>query len=126
MLTMDPTFYYSEKFNFINHTDHRAAALAAMDACFPMARDRLTFPDHEEDGLAPHNIEELWLTSFEERKTLIDITKTFDKKIKALAMHKSQFDDFPAIVKRMTGRAEYFAKGKSYKFAESFTVIKIS
>src|SRR3989344_2120666 len=36
LLTMDPSLYYSEKFSFINHSDHRAAALAAMDACFPL------------------------------------------------------------------------------------------
>lgn len=125
LLTMDPTFYYSEKFNFINHTDHRAAALAAMDACFPMARDRLTFPDHSDAGLKTHKVEELWMMSFEKKKNLVDITKTFDKKIKALSMHKSQFSDFPAVKKRLTERAKYFGKMKGVKYAENFTIIKI-
>lgn len=125
LLTMDPTFYYSEKFGFINHTDHRAASLAAMDACFPLSRDRLTFPDHEQEGLSPHNIEELWLIGFEKKKLLVDITGTFNKKIKALSMHRSQFDNFKAIEKRMTDRAKYFGKMKGVKFAENFTRIKM-
>ena len=125
LLTMDPTFYYSEKFGFVNHTDHRAASSAAMDACFPLSRDRLTFPDHEEKGLFPHKIEELWLVSFEKKKLLVDISRTFNKKIKTLACHRSQFDNFKEIEKRMTDRAKYFGKMKNVKFAENFTRIKM-
>jgi len=125
VVTMDPTFYYSEQFNFINHTDHRAASVATMDACFPLSRDRLTFPDHNKEGLAPHRVEELWMISFEKKKFLVDITKTFNKRIKALSMHKSQFDDFGSIKKRITERAKYFGKMKGVKFAENFTRIKM-
>ena len=32
VITMDPTFYYSQKSGFVNHTDHRAAALATFVA----------------------------------------------------------------------------------------------
>ncbi len=125
VITMDPIFYYSTEFAFINHTDHRAAALATMDACFPLSRDRLTFLQHEKDGLKPHRVEELWLTSFTKPVHLVDISKTFDKKIKALALHDSQFDDFERIKKLMTGRGKMLAKKVKYKFAESFVRIKM-
>ena len=125
VITMDPTFFYSTEFGFVNHTDHRAAALATMDACFPLSRDRLTFLNHEKEGLKPHRVEELWLVSFGKVEHLVYISKTFKKKIKALELHKSQFEDFKKIEKMMTGRAKMLGKTKKYKFAESFVRIKL-
>ncbi|MBI4096332.1 MAG: PIG-L family deacetylase [Candidatus Levybacteria bacterium] len=132
VVTMDPTFYYSQKFSsnigfgFVNHTDHRAAALAAMDAVFPLSRDRLTFPEHEKQGLKPHKVEELLFVSFYKKDFIVDISETFDKKIKALAMHASQFADFPAVEKRVTDRARDLGKSKGYKFAENFVRVKLA
>lgn len=138
VITMDPTFYYSSNFSsnigfsFINHTDHRAAALATMDACFPLCRDRLTFPQHEKEGLKSHKVEELLLTSFEKKDFLVDISKTFAKKIKALSLHKSQFADFSSVEKRVTERAKMLGKKKGlpavrqgFKFAENFVRLKL-
>ncbi len=130
VITMDPTFYYSTKLigwhsGFVNHTDHRAAALATMDACFPLSRDRLTFLEHEKEGLKPHKVDELLLVSFEKKDFIVDITKTFSKKIKALSSHKSQFDNFKAIEKRVTKRARMFGRTKGYRFAENFIRIKL-
>ena len=125
VITMDPTFYYSQKSGFINHTDHRAASLATMDAVFPLSRDRLTFPQHEKEGLKPHKVEEILLVSFEKRGFLVDITKTFPKKIKALSLHKSQFDDFGEIERLIKQRAKYFGKEKGYKYAENFTRLRL-
>ncbi|MDE2590659.1 MAG: PIG-L family deacetylase, partial [Patescibacteria group bacterium] len=53
VITMNPTFFYfaGSEPGFVNHTDHRAVGLAVMDSVFPMARDRLTFPQHEAQGL---------------------------------------------------------------------------
>ena len=129
VITMDPMFYYSTNFyggfGFVNHTDHRAAALATMDACFPLSRDRLTFQHLEKEGLKPHKVEELLLVGFEKRDYIVDITKTFSKKIKALSLHKSQFDNFKEIEKRVTKRARMWGKGKGYKFAENFIRIRL-
>ncbi len=124
VITMDPTFYYSKEFGFINHTDHRVAGLATMDACFPMSRDRLTFLQHEKEGLKAHRVEELWFVSFANPAHLVDISKTFDKKIKALSLHDSQFDDFERIKKFMIDRGKMLARKRKYKFAESFIRIK--
>lgn len=125
VITMDPTFYYSQKFGFVNHTDHRAAGLATLDACFPLSRDRLTFPELEKEGLKPHRVEELLLVNFEKADFFIDITKTIDKKIKALACHKSQFDDFKKVEKMIRERSRMQGKEKDYKFAESFIRLKL-
>lgn len=130
VITMDPTFYFTTNLigwncGFVNHTDHRAAALATMDACFPLSRDRLTFQEHEKEGLKPYGVEELLLVSFEKQDFVVDITKTFAKKIKALSLHKSQFDNFKEIEKRVTKRAKIWGKTKGYKFAENFIRIKL-
>jgi len=45
VVTMDPTARYSAGRGYINHPDHIAAAEATLCAVFPLARDRLTFPD---------------------------------------------------------------------------------
>jgi len=130
VITMDPTFYFSVNMmgwncGFVNHTDHRAASLATMDACFPLSRDRLTFQNLEKEGLKPHRVEELLLVSFEKKDFIINITKTFDKKLKALSLHKSQFDNFKEIEKRVKRRAQFWGKGKGYKFAENFICIQL-
>ncbi len=125
VITMDPTFYYSKELGFVNHTDHRAVGLATLDACFPLSRDRLTFPKHEKEGLLPHRVEELLLTSFEKKDYLVDITKTFSKKIKALRCHKSQFDDFSKVEKRIRERAKILGREKGYEFAENFIRLKL-
>lgn len=129
VITLDPTFYYSTDsffgFNFINHTDHRAAGLATMDAVFPLSRDRLTFQEHEKEGLKPHKVEELWLTSFNKIDHVVDISKTIDKKIKAFSTHKSQFRDFKRMEKWIRGMSATIGEKKDYKFAENFVRLKL-
>lgn len=125
VITWDPTFYYSihspwTEASFVNHTDHRLVGQATMDAVFPMARDRLTFPKHEKMGLSPHKVLELWLISLDKKGHLVDITKQIEKKLEAIAAHKSQFDDFPKVKARVVKRALTFAKEEEYEFAESF------
>jgi LmbE family N-acetylglucosaminyl deacetylase len=127
---MDPTFYFTTNLigwnsGFVNHTDHRDASLATMDACFPLSRDRLTFQEHEKEGLKPHKVEELLFVSVQKKDFIVDITKTFAKKIKALSLHKSQFDNFKEIEERVTKRARYWGKLKGYRFAENFIRIKL-
>ncbi len=123
VITMDPTFYFDQ--DFINHTDHRAVALAAMDAVFPLSRDRLTFLEHEKAGLTPHKVEEILFTSFGGGEFFVDISKTIDKKIKALSSHKSQFGNFADVEKRIRERAGEIGKKAGFKAAESFKRVAI-
>lgn len=129
VITLDPTFYYSTDsfngFNFINHTDHRTAGLAVMDAVFPLSRDRLTFPEHEKEELKQHKVKELWLTSFNKVDHIVNISKTIDKKIKALSMHKSQFKDFKRMERWIKEKSSTIGKKKGYKFAENFIRLKL-
>jgi LmbE family N-acetylglucosaminyl deacetylase len=134
VIGLDPTFYFSmepyfdKEYHFVNHTDHRAAAVATMDAVFPLARDRLTFPLHEIEGLMPHRVEELWIVNWGCKKPdyLVDISETLKKKLAALKEHTSQFDDYEEIAERVTERAKAHAEKAEFEFAESFIRLKMS
>lgn len=134
VLGLDPTFYFALEptfehgYHFVNHTDHRAAGLATMDAVFPLSRDRLTFPQHEKEGLAPHRVDELWIVNWGDKTPchFVDITSHFDKKLQAIEAHVSQFADFKDVEKRVTERAIRHADGKDYKYAESFMCLKMA
>jgi len=77
---------------FVNHSDHRATGLATVDAVYPAARDRLNFPQHLEQGLAPHKVRELFLWGANESNFEVDITDVLETKIASLVAHDSQFD----------------------------------
>lgn len=125
VITMDPTFYYysGDDFGFVNHTDHRAAGLATLDAVFPMARDRLTFPQHEQEGLLPHKVDELWLVNFTKPNYVVDITNYWDKKVEVLTSHKSQYSDVEEFLKVIKERSQLLGKENGYTYAENFTRI---
>ena len=78
---------------FVNHSDHRTTGLAAVDAVYPTARDRLNFPEHLDEGLQPHKVRELYLWGSNAPTFDVDITPVLETKIEALLRHESQFGD---------------------------------
>jgi LmbE family N-acetylglucosaminyl deacetylase len=122
VFTMDPSFFYYKKLGFVNHSDHRAIGEATLDACYPLARDLLSFPDHIKKGLAPHKVKELLLYSIdpENANFFIDVTETFELKLQALALHKSQVPDIQKIEGRIRGRAEAAGRLAGCRYAEAF------
>jgi LmbE family N-acetylglucosaminyl deacetylase len=122
VVTTDPTIIYSIARGFINHSDHRAAGLAAIDVVYPMARDRLTFPELiTDENLAPHKVKTLLLASFENGNHYVDITDCIDTKMKALAAHASQMPDLEATQNRMKSFAEVTGGKMGVNYAELFT-----
>ncbi len=122
VFTMDPSFFYFKNLGFVNHSDHRAIGEATLDACYPLARDLLSFPEHVKIGLNPHKVKELLLHSFvpENANFYGDVTDTFDIKIKALSLHKSQVSDIQKIEERMRDRAEAAGRLGGCRYAEAF------
>lgn len=118
LVTLDPTVVFSRTRGIINHTDHRAVGLAALDAVFPLARDRLTFKELEKEGLKPHKVPVVYLTSFEDPGEIIDITDTIDLKLKALLAHKTQVTK-QALHWVKEGAKKIGAK-KGFKYGEGF------
>lgn len=124
VITMDPTVIYSAEKGIINHPDHRAAGQAVLDAVFPLARDRLTFPDLYEQGYLPHKVSTILLSNFNKSNYAVDITDTFDLKFEALKAHVSQFGniDDSSWLKEM---ARQQGEAAGFELAESFVRIDV-
>ena len=89
----DPTARFFGQ-NWINHPDHRAVGDTALDAIFPLARDRFNFPEHEREGLVPHAVLDIFMTATNEPNEWVDISETLEIKLAALREHRSQISDF--------------------------------
>jgi len=129
VIVMDPTVVYGVvgDYAFVNHPDHRAAAQATLDAIFPLARDRLTFPDLlTEEHLEPHKVEHVLLINMRgEHDYYVDITDVFETKVAALLKHVSQIPD-PASARAMLEQWASQAGAKTgSKYAEGFVRLDI-
>lgn len=76
--------------NYINHPDHRAAAVAALEAVFPRAEMELFWP---EEGPV-HKVHAVYVHGAKKPDTAIDIAATLEKKVGALKLHQSQLGDW--------------------------------
>lgn len=117
VVCFDPTNrFFSD--TYVNHPDHRASGDAAVDAVFPSARDRLTFPDLLIDGYEPHKVKQLWLGNAGQPNTWVDIGETLEVKRQALLAHPSQLG--PEIVQFAEQMGRMSATGQPFDYAESF------
>ena len=103
VLTCDPTRTYST-LGTINHSDHRVAGEIALDAIFPGAGNRMYFRELLDEGLEPHSVKEVYVSLPVKPDTVVDVTDTFDLKIKALREHKSQIKDPDKLEERLRQR----------------------
>jgi LmbE family N-acetylglucosaminyl deacetylase len=112
---------------YIWHPDHRVTGRTVLDAVFPFARDRLSYPEHLEEGLKPHKVKEVYLWASDEPDLFLDITDTFETKWAALLCHKSQIGEHPADQVRefMTIRAKEGGQKIGVPLAESFHKVEI-
>jgi len=125
VITMDPTVIYSSKAGIINHPDHRAAGQATLDAIFPLARDRLTFPELAVEGLEPHKVAHALLINFDTSNYSVDVTDTFELKLAAIKAHASQFGDLEDST-WLRDMALRQGQRAGYSLAESFVRIDIA
>jgi LmbE family N-acetylglucosaminyl deacetylase len=81
-----------------SHPDHLAAGEAAIQAVYPDARNPFAFTDLlDQEGLQPWRVKEVWVSAFSTPDHFVDITDTFDLKIKALQAHASQTAHNPEL-----------------------------
>jgi LmbE family N-acetylglucosaminyl deacetylase len=119
LITHDPSSRIMGNTHF-NHTDHRAVGDAALDCVYPLARDRLNFPEHEVEGLEPHKVLQIFLTSSNSADYVVDISATMDKKITSLWAHKSQIGDPQELDERIRAGARALAEQVSFEYGERF------
>lgn len=105
---------------YASHRDHRTAGGIVLDCVYPLARDHLAFPELLAEGLEPHKVREVYLMWGEAPDVVVDITDTVKHKVKALACHTSQFDDFALIEARVLERAAMLGMEKGFAYAETF------
>lgn len=124
VVTHDPTSVYSG--GHINHPDHRAVGTATLDSVYPTARDRLNFPDHEQSGLQPHKVKEVYLWGAPTPNTWVDVSSSIDTKIAALRHHVSQVGKADELAKRIRERSQAVGEPQGIPFAEAFFRIQMA
>jgi len=123
VITGDPTVVLASS-DYINHPDHRAAGIAALDAVFPAAGQPNLFEELEAEGIKAHKVRKVYVTAWEKGDLFVNISDTIDTKIEALRAHASQMNSWdPGDMVREWGRES--AKGKEMTYAETFRVIQL-
>jgi LmbE family N-acetylglucosaminyl deacetylase len=105
-----------------NHRDHRLTGQAALDAVYPLARNPLGYPEHLEEGLKIHRVNEVLLAGTDQPDYHVDVSNYLEKKMEALSKHESQIGQAPPkeLRKRLRDRMAQAGKKPGYKLAESF------
>jgi LmbE family N-acetylglucosaminyl deacetylase len=111
ILTLDPSLVFTDD-GRITHSDHRAAGQIAVDVAKIAAGNRFYFPELLAQGLEPHQVREIYITSPTSQPNFeVDITDCLDKKIAALGAHRSQIKDMDRLEKRFRSASIRAADG---------------
>ena len=110
----------------INHPDHRACGQVVLDAVFPAAGSPVYFPELLVQGFQPHMPKEVWCSLTSQPNTTIDVTETWDIKIKAILEHNSQVQDVDKLIERMKSRRTSDSTEENPRYEENFKVVKYS
>jgi len=119
IITGDPTSLFSGDW-YINHPDHRAAALAAIDAVAPASAMPLLWPE----AGPPHRVRQVYVHGNDQPNTWVDISETIENKITALRRHASQMGDWDPTDMIKRWNAEVGTK-KGMQYAESYRVVAL-
>jgi LmbE family N-acetylglucosaminyl deacetylase len=124
VLATDPdTLFY--KGGGVNHTDHRAAGIAAVDAVYPAARNPMAFPALARSGLGAHRVRRLYLFWSDRADTWVDVSATLERKIEALRAHASQIHDPVGLESRIRSWAAEEGEGIGAGAAEALRLVII-
>ena len=109
-----------------SHPDHLAAGEAAIQAVYPDARNPYAFTELLEEGFEPWRVKEVWMSGFPQPDHWVDITDTFDLKIKVLREHASQtnhIEDFEGMLREWGQRNAGLGGLPEGRIAESFKIV---
>lgn len=131
----DPYLVFTAN-GWVNHPDHRAAALAAVDAVFPASGQPHVFEELAGEGLRAHKVHKLYVFGFGDGTVYSDIAATIDRKIAALQAHPSQLGTWTDLGDRIREWAAGTTKQakeahpddpqiQAMEYAESFRVFDI-
>jgi LmbE family N-acetylglucosaminyl deacetylase len=119
VLTHDPTTLWRRfgSRSFLGHTDHRATGQAVLDAIYPRSGNPNFYPDQLARGVEPWEPAHLWLFDSAQGDARVDISKTLDRKLAALACHESQSGSAGGLVeaaRRMASPGDGSAPSESF------------
>ncbi|MDQ3990951.1 MAG: PIG-L family deacetylase [Actinomycetota bacterium] len=120
--TFDPSQLWSGR-SYVNHPDHRAVGEATLAVVACDAPTRLQFPELLDEGLEPFDVPALWLAcDTEAADRFVDISDTFDLKVKAMQCHRSQLENMRIddIAERMRRWATEAGRPGGVELAEAF------
>ena len=109
----------------VNHADHRAAGMAAVDAVYPAARNPMAFPWLARSGMAAHSVRRLYLFWPNDPTARIDVTATIGRKVEALRAHASQIREPAKLDERMRAWAREEGESIGVDAGEAFRVVVI-
>jgi len=124
VLATDPEVLFHDD-GGVNHTDHRAAGMAAADAVYPAARNPMAFPSLARDGLAAHEVRRLYLFWSNRPDAWVDVSATLQRKLDALAEHRSQIRDPEGLATRIRAWAAEEGEPIGVAAAEALRLIVI-
>jgi LmbE family N-acetylglucosaminyl deacetylase len=124
VLTIDPTYLFHRD-GYVQHTDHRAAGFAAVDAVSPAAGNPMAFPHLSREGLQAHKVGRLLLFWVEEPDAWVDVAGFVDRKIAALRAHVSQIREPDKLEERVRGWAAEEGARVGVDAAEAFRVVDL-
>ena len=123
LFTHDPEQPYPR---YLSHRDHRMVGRAALDAVYPLARDRLAVIEHAwATMLEPHIVSEVWLFASAIADSCVDISVGFDAKIAARLAHVSQTPNPQELAINWRNRAAAVGSTLGVPLGEAFTIIRI-
>ena len=120
LVTCDPQTLFTAN-GGLNHPDHRAAGQATLDAVFPAARDHLNFIElWKDEKLEPHIVREVWVCGTLQPDIILDVSETWEIKIRALFEHKSQIGEPEKLAERMRNRRTADSTPENPHYEEKF------
>lgn len=108
----------------LNHPDHRACGQVVLDAAFPAAGSPVFFPELLAEGFEPHMPKEIWCSLTSQPNTILDVTETWEIKIKALFEHTTQIQEPDKLAERMKSRRAEDSTEENPRYEEKFRVVK--
>jgi LmbE family N-acetylglucosaminyl deacetylase len=110
---------------YVSHRDHRVVGRAVLDAAYPLARDRLSFPELEREGLTPHKVREAWLFASAIADSYVDISAGWERKIAARLAHRSQTAEPESLITNWRRRFAATGAEAGVPLAEAFTILHL-
>ena len=127
VICQDPTMRFGGN-RYLNHPDHRAAGDACLDAIYPSARDLHVFPELLLEGLEPHKVREVFMSTMQSPDIWIDVSDCFERKLEGLRQHTSQVGArFDQVTDRIRERSRHTARmfNLPFEIGEGFRYFRL-